>query len=390
VARPHLPLFLIAGPLMLALGVLSTSQATGNELLTGRNGTLSPTFTPAPPRTSTAGTATVQEVALPFAAVISTTPIPRSTPTPRAITLPWVPYHEAHPLLAYYYAWWEPEKIVSGWPYTPLQQYPGWVRQLVDDPDLLRQHILQAQAAGIDGFIVNRAIDLRMLLDVARGSDFRLTLQVNAEDGDPTGEIEDFYQHLDSPSLVRHQGQPVLFFWRAGRLGNDFWFNLRAHIDPHHDVLWIADGDNFSILGNDVWDGISPYAIAWSLNPRGQLPAWAAKARAVAATKLFIPPVSPGCDDHLARATTCLQGRADGSYYQATLDGAVTSNPPWAIVVSTFNEWLEATQIEPALEYGDYYLRLTRRFADRWRGEGSDHSVGSVPDNARSIGDGGP
>jgi hypothetical protein len=169
--------------------------------------------------------------------------------------------------------------------------------------------------------------------------------------------------------LVRYQGQPVLFFWRAGRLSNDFWSNLRAQLDPDHTVLWIADGDNFGILASDVWDGISPYAIAWAPNPQGQLPAWAAKARAVASGKLFIPPVSPGCDDHLVRATTCLQGRRDGAYYQATFDGAIASKPPWAIVVSTFNEWLEASQIEPAAEYGDRYLELTRQLADRWRGE---------------------
>ena len=104
--------------------------------------------------------------------------------------------------------------------------------------------------------------------------------------------------------------------------------------------------------------------IAWSGNPAGQLPSWAAKAQNSAPDKLYIPPVSPGCDDSAARATTCVQDRAGGGYYQATWDGAFASNPSWAVTVSTFNEWLESTQIEPSVQYGDQYLQITRQNAN--------------------------
>ncbi|HTD78726.1 MAG TPA: hypothetical protein VK898_13895, partial [Chloroflexota bacterium] len=101
--------------------------------------------------------------------------------------------------------------------------------------------------------------------------------------------------------------------------------------------------------------------------PARQLPSWAAKAAAVAPDKLWIPPVSPGCNDSAARATTCARDRADGAYYQATWDGAMASNPQWAIIVSTFNEWMESTQIEPSVQYGDEYLQITRQNADQYR-----------------------
>jgi hypothetical protein len=283
-------------------------------------------------------------------------------------------YNEAHPLLAYYYAWWEPPKI-SGALFTPVQPYPAWVQQIGDDPDLMRQHVAQAQSAGIDGFIVNRSSDLNHLLDVVRGSDFRLSLQVDAG-SDPASEIDAFYKHIGDPNLIRYQGQPVLFFWYVRGHTAAFWSDLRGRIDPQHTALWIADGDDFSVLGSATWDGISPYAIAWSSNPRSQLPAWAAKARNAAPNKLYVPPVSPGCDDHLAHTATCVQERAGGAYYQATLDGAAASNPAWAIVVSTFNEWMEATQIEPATQYGDEYLDLTRAFADTWHAAAGHSSAG--------------
>ena len=62
-----------------------------------------------------------------------------------------------------------------------------------------------------------------------------------------------------------------------------------------------------------------------------------------------------------------MQDRSGGSYYQATWDGAFQSSPDWAVVVSTYNEWLESTEIEPAVEYGDLYLDLTRQNADLWK-----------------------
>jgi hypothetical protein len=80
------------------------------------------------------------------------------------------------------------------------------------------------------------------------------------------------------------------------------------------------------------------------------------------------------------RATTCLRGRADGAYYQATWDGALASNPSWAVIVTTFNEWLETTQIEPSPPYGDQYLQLTRQNADAFKASRAA-TVDPLPDS---------
>ena len=77
--------------------------------------------------------------------------------------------------------------------------------------------------------------------------------------------------------------------------------------------------------------------------------------------------VSPGCDDTAARAPTCIRDRVDGSYYQASWDGALASSPSWAVVVSTFNEWLESTQIEPSQQWGDQYLQITKQNSDLFK-----------------------
>jgi hypothetical protein len=269
----------------------------------------------------------------------------------------------SHPLLAYYYGWWEPERLQQG-PMQPLDLPVPGARQIGDDRQLMARHIAAAQAAGIDGFIANRLVDMATLLELGQASGFRASYQLDGN-GDIAAQMAAFYAYADHPALVRADGRAVLFFWQARTHSNAYWSALRASVDPDRRVLWLADGDDFSFPAGDAWDGISPYAIAWSPNPTRQLPAWGAKARLQMPGKLYVPPVSPGCDDSGTRAATCVQPRADGAYYQAALAGAAASDPAWAVVICSWNEWLENTQIEPSVQEGDLYLRITQEFASQ-------------------------
>src|SRR2546430_9940604 len=262
---------------------------------------------------------------------------------------PALQYPEAHPVLAYYYG--------------------------MRSNNVERQ-IKQAQAGGIDGFIIwwdgdggDRDQQLGQVLQAGRSTGFRATIHFHAWDSNLAGELQGFYdKRLNDPGLVSYQGRPVIFFWATWLQSAGTWNDLRNQVDPQRRAIWLADGDKFNLLGEDAWDGISPYAIAWSGNPRGQLPSWAAKSRAVAPDKLWVPPVSPGCDDSQVRAVTCFQDRADGGYYRATWVGALASNPSWAIVVSTWDEWSEQTAIEPSGDWGDQYVQITREYADSFKG----------------------
>jgi hypothetical protein len=184
-----------------------------------------------------------------------------------------------------------------------------------------------------------------------------------------------YASRLGHPAFLRYQGRPVIFFWRSGLYDNATWSSIRAQVDPEHRALWIADGGNraeFAIVAGDAWDGISPYTIAWAPNPATQLPAWASQVRSITSDKLWIPPISPGCNDvnaALQGREPCDRGRS-GAYYSAAFSGAVASRPEWAIMVSTFNEWIEGTQIEPSVpdDYGEECLELTREFAARFKG----------------------
>jgi hypothetical protein len=297
--------------------------------------------------------------------ILAATLMPTFTAAPPALA------YDQRPVLAYYYAWWDPTNF-SRTLFQPDEAYNS------DDINVMQRHVQEAQSAGIDGFVMSwygsgdrTDTNLAHMLDTAQKTGFHATIHFETPHfwgaEDVVAQLKAFYANrINHPAIIRYQGRPVIFFWQASAFDNGTWDAIRDQVDPNHNAVWIADGDQFGILSGDAWDGISPYAIAWSASPAGQLPSWAAKAAAVAPGKLWIPPVSPGCNDSAARPTTCARDRADGAYYQATWDGALASNPQWAIIVSTFNEWMEATQIEPSVQYGDEYLQLTRQNADQY------------------------
>ncbi|NJM39970.1 MAG: hypothetical protein HC853_03935 [Anaerolineae bacterium] len=69
---------------------------------------------------------------------------------------------------------------------------------------------------------------------------------------------------------------------------------------------------------------------------------------------------NPNCRVRRARSPTLphRRDREDGALYQATFDAALESKPDW-LLLSSFNEWVEGTAIEPGSKYGDLYMKLT-------------------------------
>jgi competence/damage-inducible protein CinA-like protein len=97
--------------------------------------------------------------------------------------------------------------------------------------------------------------------------------------------------------------------------------------------------------------------------------------------KIFIPSVGPGYVDLRIRPWNDVntRDRQNGAYYDQEFAAAIAVHPP-VISITSFNEWHEGTQIEPAvpkeipdfkyLDYGphepEYYLDRTSYWADRY------------------------
>jgi hypothetical protein len=77
----------------------------------------------------------------------------------------------------------------------------------------------------------------------------------------------------------------------------------------------------------------------------------------------LIPNVMPGYDDSPLRGVDRITiNRRRGNFYREYWNLAskfVTAEQPFLLITS-FNEWHEGTELEPSTEYGDMYLRLTQ------------------------------
>ena len=81
----------------------------------------------------------------------------------------------------------------------------------------------------------------------------------------------------------------------------------------------------------------------------------------------FVPGISPGFDDRSLRGgDRAIVARDAESFYRESwlnaLDLADREVP--IVLVASFNEWHEATELEPSAEYGVGYLDLTSNMAD--------------------------
>jgi len=75
--------------------------------------------------------------------------------------------------------------------------------------------------------------------------------------------------------------------------------------------------------------------------------------------------VIPGYDDTKIRHPGLKADRLDGEVYRVLWEEAIKAKPDWVLITS-WNEWHEGSEIEPSLEYGDQYLQLTKDYASRF------------------------
>lgn len=323
----------------------------------------------------------------------SATPTPTPTATSTAVPSPPTP-QPTRPavgtsssgealVVAFYYAWygldqWVPSKV----PDTPAVPYTS------SDRSTMIRHVEQAQQAGIDAFAVawygpkvhnnQTETNFRTMLEVAGQRGFRCTVDFETRSpffhsqADIVGALRYLIDnHAASPAFLRYEGKPLIFFWAVrnvftgqGQSAIDAWASIRQQVDPQHNTLWIADGANIEF--QRVFDGHHLYNITWNppVNVNTTLSKWGNNVRSYNAQhgtdKLWVATVMPGYND------LCIQGRSNrfahdrrnGAYYRETWQAAMNSAPD-LMVITSFNEWLEGTQIEPSVSYGQLYLQLT-------------------------------
>ena len=328
-------------------------------------------------------------------------------PGPTATAIPVADPRTGQPLvMALYYPWYDLETWASGQTADlPAEPY------LSSDPATVARQVGMAREAGIDvlvsawyGPLENNPTEtnFKTLLTASERAGLRAALLLETDNDEFFASRTDMVRalrqfltiHADQPAYLRVDGHPVILVWNPksvhgqdgrrinlkGAAAVDAWASLIREVDPDRRALWIAEGDYFDFLR--VFDGMFPYSVAWSADPASQVANYGRtvrdRASGLGARKVWAATAMPGYDDTriVGRPGTFAVPRQNGSYYERSFQGAIDSRPDW-IVITSFNEWMEGTQIEPSTAYGRHYLDLTRVLSDRFRARSQESGVRS-------------
>jgi len=249
------------------------------------------------------------------------------------------------------------------------------------DALVVARQLREARLAGLDGFVVSwwgreseEARTFGLLLDAARGTGLQLAPYYEAAElsvRGPAAVARDLEALLDrhgrAPAFLRVGRVPVVFVYGAQRLRPDGWEYVRRRLAARGRPVYLV-GDSHRPRWLPFFDALHVYSPVRFLARGEALEAayreWAETARRAGIP--FVPSVAPGFDDTAIRRPPTVVPRRDGATYDTTWEAALAVSPPWVLVAS-WNEWHEGSEIEPSREHGERYLEATRRWGARFR-----------------------
>jgi hypothetical protein len=255
--------------------------------------------------------------------------------------------------LAFYYPGFNRGEFSSGrWSARPVGPYATEVASEV------RGMIDQAAGSGIDGFLVSYDRDYRseydLAFDVAEargGFSLAPVLEVSlimknygTLDAVVAGALEALSQRK-SPAFLDVGSRPVMFVYDASTLTTSQWASVRDRIFAATGVQPFYMGDT-TALGYG-FDGF--YVYNPNGTPLGDL-GWHYAMNGgelrLGKQRLWAATVSPGYDDTALKWRPSVASREGGARYDSMWWAALPSAPEW-ILITSWNEWLEGTQIAP-------------------------------------------
>lgn len=287
--------------------------------------------------------------------------------------------------------------------------YPELGPYSSNDPLILDRHMIMLRQAGIGVLVASwwgpgsfEDRNLSLLLAAADRHGLKVAIHLEPFPGRDAVTSGEALRYLaaaygEHPALWRPRafgGRPVVYVYDSYLTPAQEWARL---LRPEGDLsirgtpadavvigLWVGP-DAGAFFREGGFDGFYTYFAAAGFTWGATLGNWPALADFASAHGLiFVPCVGPGYRDTRVRPwnTATSRDREGGRYYDRMFEAAIAAKPLW-IGVTSFNEWHEGTQIEPAMpmacdaftyqDYGphhpDAYLDRTRHWIRRWRPE---------------------
>jgi len=248
------------------------------------------------------------------------------------------------------------------------------------DPDIVRQHIRMAKAAGIDAFIsswwgINTFEDraFNVLLTQSATANFHVTIYLetapywyldeNTAYSELLRDLRYIYDNYAThPAFYKAnlgtKPEPLVFIYVAGAWSVEFWQKLIEQLQTEGKVIRFQ-GDTMDSTYLKVFDGIHTYFPLFSPDLGEYYTTGFITSRLLqqqtGQVKMFAATVAPGFDATKISPGSDTIPHGDGATFDNVWELA-TSVGADAILVTSFNEWHEGTEVENSREYGGQYL----------------------------------
>jgi hypothetical protein len=271
------------------------------------------------------------------------------------------------PTLAYYYIWYD----TRSWNRAKID-YPLLGKYSSDDISVMRQQILWAKAAGIDGFIVSwkstEVLNSRLeqLVQVAEQENFKLAVIYEGLDFNRNplpvqtvaNDLDYFIQHFAGQSAFNIFSKPMVIWsgtWMftpqevaqvtQGRRASLLILASERNVAGYQQLAGSVDGNAY------YWSSVNPNTYSGYQDKLSQM------GQAVHQNGgIWIPPAAPGFDATAIGGTTTVK-RENGATFRTQINTALSSSPD-ALGIISWNEFSENSYIEPSQNYGFAYLNI--------------------------------
>ena len=303
-------------------------------------------------------------------------------------------------VLAFYYPWyrnpknydkyvhWEDvdevsQKIGSSYNYPKLGAYDS------NNPKIITQHIKWAKYHGIDGFIVSwwgitslEDYALDSIMKIAQKMNFKITVYLEKVRFRKVETATRDLLHLlrryqDNPSWLKVDNRPVFFIYTRAvkHIGITGWNKVVENVSNKIKTIPYLIANSRTPQAIKSFDSTHDYIQIgnkeYQNNPKKVFTTLLEKINRINPICIKMLTVCPGYDDTSVRKPGLNISRQDGKLYTKQWDSILSlltlyTSLDWVLVTS-WNEWHEGTEIEPSLQEKNKYLKLTARYSSGFK-----------------------